>query len=212
VTPGEEYHFPGPILRRMTAEQVWDSFVTLAVFNPEEYQIEPANIEAELLNIDFSKITAQEIFDRDKELRSSDLKKVRDAREKDHRYKGLLLVRASEIPQPPPAGHFLRQFGQSDRESIQASSEDGSVPQVLQMFNGPITHMLLEEGSLLHKTIVTEKTNETRVDAIFMSILSRRADADERALSLQEIKKHGNAGFGNVIWSLVNTREFLFIQ
>ena len=212
VTPGEEYHFPGPILRRMTAEQVWDSFVTLAVFSPEEYQIEPANIEANLLNIDFTKITAQEIFDRDKELRSPELKKVRDARDKDHRYKGLLLVRASEIPQPPPAGHFLRQFGQSDRESIQSSSEDGSVPQVLQMFNGPITHMLLEEGSLLHKTIVTEKTTESRVDAIFMSILSRRADADERTLSLQDIKKHGTARFGNVIWSLVNTREFLFIQ
>ena len=28
---GEVYHFPGPILRRMTAEQVWDSLLTLAV-------------------------------------------------------------------------------------------------------------------------------------------------------------------------------------
>ncbi len=206
------YHFPGPVLRRMTAEQVWDSFITLAVFNPEDYQIEPAHIEGDLLDIDFKSITAQEIFDRDQKLRSAELRKLRDARDKNHRYKGLLLVRASEIPQPPPAGHFLRQFGQSDRESIQGSSEDGSVPQVLQMFNGPITHMLLEEGSLLHTNLVAEKSTDSRIDAIFMSILARKADAEEKTLALEEIKKHGNAGYGNVIWSLVNTREFLFIQ
>lgn len=26
VQPGQPYHFPGPMFRRMTAEQVWDSF------------------------------------------------------------------------------------------------------------------------------------------------------------------------------------------
>ena len=29
------YHFPGPILRRMSAEQLWDSLVTLTTENPE---------------------------------------------------------------------------------------------------------------------------------------------------------------------------------
>jgi len=29
LQPGEEYRFPGPLLRRMSAEQIWDSFVTL---------------------------------------------------------------------------------------------------------------------------------------------------------------------------------------
>ncbi len=35
VHRGDEYHFPGPLLRRMTAEQVWDSFLTLAVVKPD---------------------------------------------------------------------------------------------------------------------------------------------------------------------------------
>mgnify|MGYP000703380187 CR=1 FL=1 len=30
VAAGETYHFTGPLLRRMSAEQVWDSMVTLA--------------------------------------------------------------------------------------------------------------------------------------------------------------------------------------
>ncbi len=33
VAPGETYHFTGPLLRRMSAEQIWDSLVTLASGN-----------------------------------------------------------------------------------------------------------------------------------------------------------------------------------
>jgi hypothetical protein len=212
VTPGEDYHFPGPVLRRMTAEQVWDSFITLAVNKPDEYQKEPARVEAKLLNVDLSKATAQVIYEHNKELGSSDIKKSRDARNKPYSYKGQLLVRASELPSPQPPGHFLRQFGQSDREAIEVSSEDGSVPQVLQMFNGPITHMLLEPESLMYKSVIAEKSAEARIDVIFLSILSRRPTLAERQVALSEIKSHGDAGYGNVIWALVNTREFLFVQ
>ena len=35
VLPGEAYHFQGPLLRRMSAEQIWDSFVTLINPDPE---------------------------------------------------------------------------------------------------------------------------------------------------------------------------------
>lgn len=212
VTPGEDYHFPGPILRRMTAEQVWDSFITLAVTKPDEYQKEPARVEAKLLNVDLAKATAQVIYDHNQEMNSSDIRKSREARNKPYNYKGLLLVRASELPSPQPPGHFLRQFGQSDREAIEVSSEDGSVPQVLQMFNGPITHMLLEPESLMYKNVTSEKSPEGRIEVIFQSILSRRPSAAERQAALAEIKSHGDAGYGNVIWALVNTREFLFIQ
>ncbi len=216
VTPGEEYHFPGPILRRMTAEQVWDSFITLAVFDPENYQMEPARVQAKLLDVDLTKATADEIFKRDQELREATSSKTKDARDKPFRYskfgQTLLLVRASELPSPLPPGHFLRQFGQSDRESIQQSSDDGSVPQVLQMFNGPITHMLLEEKSLMYKNVTAEKAASERIDVIFLTILSRRATPEERVAAQDEIKGDGNAGYGNVIWALVNTREFLFLQ
>ncbi|MCX7408630.1 MAG: DUF1549 and DUF1553 domain-containing protein [Planctomycetales bacterium] len=212
VSLAEPYHFPGPVLRRMTAEQVWDSFITLAVVKPDDYQLEPARVEAKLLDLDLKTATAEEIYKRDQELRGGDLKKSREARKKDHVYKGLLLVRASELETPLPPGHFLRQFGQSDREAIEVSSEDGSVPQVLQMFNGPITHMLLEPGAQMVKNVLAEKAPETRIDVIFQSILARKAIPEERQAALAEIKAHCDAGYGNVIWALVNTREFLFVQ
>lgn len=210
--PGQPYHFPGPILRRMTAEQVWDSFITLAVWTPDDYQMEPARVQAELLNVDLKSVTAEEIFQRDKELRELTSSKYRDARDKNYTYQGVLLARAAELPSPMPPSHFLRQFGQSDRESIEASSTDGSVPQVLQMFNGPITHMILHEKSLMYHNVTKETRLEERVNVIFLTILARRPTEEERGYALEEIKAHGNPGYGNVIWALVNTREFLFIQ
>jgi len=209
---GEPYYFPGPVLRRMTAEQVWDSFITLATLNPDRYQMPPARLQSDLSNLDLSTAEPKDIirrYDKIKELTGARSKKNR---EKDHRYKGLLLVRASELPVPAPADHFLRQFGQSDRELIQGSSQEGSVPQVLQMFNGPITHMLLESGSLMHSNVVKRSSLETRVDVIFKSILSRRPTAKDMQIALAEIKAKGPSGYGNVIWALVNTREFLFIR
>lgn len=212
LQPDEVYHFPGPVLKRMTAEQVWDSFITLAVFHPDEYRQPPSKLERNVLNLDLKSVKGTDVMARFREFNELNSAKVKAAREKDHRYKGQLLVRASELPLPTPPGHFLREFGQSDHELIQASSTEGSVPQVLQMFNGPITHMLLEEGSLMYHNVMAKGTPEERVRIIFLSILGRKPSKDEQKIALEEIRAHNQAGYGNVIWSLVNTREFLFIQ
>ena len=53
------------------------------------------------------------------------------------------LVRASELPSPAPNGHFLREFGQSDRETIQNANFDTSVAQALGLLNGKITDDVL---------------------------------------------------------------------
>ena len=210
VTPGEEYHFPGPILRRMSAEQVWDSFITLAVFEPEEYQAAPASAYEQVLNVDLATIKPPQVEASLEHQR--ELNRLQQERNGAHRYKGQLLVRASELPAPAPPGHFLRQFGQSDREVISGSSTEGSVPQVLQMFNGPITHMLLEPKSLMYSNVTSQKNLKDQIDVIFKSILAREPSAEERSVARKQIDRHGMAGYGNVIWALVNTREFLFIQ
>ncbi len=46
------------------------------------------------------------------------------------------LMRASELEQPAPPGHFLREFGQSERLLADGGVKSGSVPQVLMMMNG----------------------------------------------------------------------------
>ncbi|QDV49736.1 DUF1549 domain-containing protein [Gimesia fumaroli] len=211
VSLSEQYHFPGPVLRRMTAEQAWDSFLTLAVVDPDEYRELPSDLKSEIIAVDLNTATAEEVLEADVKKRA-EIDKTRYKREKKYKYKGQLLARASELPSPVSPSHFLRTFGQSDRELISASSDSGSVPQILFMFNGPVTHMMLEKGSTIYNNVIEQKTIKDGVDVIFMTILSRRPDSEESKIAMDEIEKNGPAGYGNVIWSLVNTREFLFIQ
>jgi hypothetical protein len=209
VPMGEPYHFPGPVLRRMTAEQVWDSFLTLAI-DTTEYREPRAEQWNQALGVNLESIAAPDLLEVDNKVSQLDGLRYRDQAK--HHYKGVLLARASELPSPVPANHFLRMFGQSDRELISASSTTGSVPQILFMFNGPISHMLLEKDSTIYNNIMNRSSITDGVRAVFMTILTREPDEEELQMGIQEVKQYGPAGYGNVVWSLVNTREFLFIQ
>lgn len=210
ILPGQPYHFAGPILRRMTAEQVWDSFLTLAVVKPDEYRELPAEVRSQFQGVDLEKVSAAAVMEANTKTNQVDGDIWK--RQQKYTYKGLLLARASELPSPVAPSHFLRMFGQSDRELISSSSTNGSVPQVLLMFNGPISHMLLEKNTTIYKNVMSHKDPAGGVRVIFMTVLNREPDAEEAALGKEEVKTNGPSGFGNVIWSLVNTREFLFIQ
>jgi hypothetical protein len=88
------------------------------------------------------------------------------------------------------------------------------VPQVLFMYNGPVTHMLLAEGSTIYNNIVRKKVASDAVKVVFLSILNREPDAEELATALAQVRSESKPAiaFGNVVWSLVNTREFMFVQ
>ena len=80
------------------------------------------------------------------------------------------------------------------------------------MFNGPISHKLLYEGTVIYDEVQSAADLRDQIDVIFLSILSRKPSRTDRKLAAAEIQSNGPAGFGNVIWALLNTREFLFIQ
>jgi hypothetical protein len=206
---GQVYHFPGPLLRRMTAEQAWDSFVTLAL-EKDLYREPQASLKGAAQRFNFNRISALEVLD--SESKANEVDRVNNEFRGKFLFKGELIARASELPSPVPPNHFLRMFGQSDRELISASSADGSVPQILFMLNGPISHMLLEKNSTIYNNIMRRNNIPDGVRAAFLTCLSREPDTDELERAVQEVKQKGAAGYGNVVWSLVNTREFLFIQ
>lgn len=207
------YYFQGPVLRRMTAEQIWDSLLTLAVYNAESFTRPSMDSLAQVIDLDLDKAKAadvQKVADEfNGKFSSGAQRKITRER---NSYKGMTLARASELPTPLPPEHFLRQFGQSDRELIEGSGRQGSVSQILTMFNGEITHMMLERGSVIYDTVMRAPSAKDRLDAIFYCILTRPPRSAERTVAQREINAAGNAGYGNVIWALINTKEFLFIQ
>lgn len=208
LDPAKPYLFPGPKLRRMTAEQVWDSLLTMTLETPDATIRPDDDAYVATIALDES-TTPQEVLTKARRL--GELRKSESEERRTRLYKGVELVRASELPQPLPEGHFLRQFGQSDRAAIHDSHTDGTVPQLLTMFNGPVTHMMLEAGSVIYNELVAEKSPDAQVERIFLALLCRKPTVAERQTALREMRT-GAAGYGNVIWALLNTREFLFVQ
>ncbi len=209
LAPDEPYYFPGPLVRRMSAEQVWDSLLTLTLPNPHQYTFDYSEELMQVVNLEGTE-SVDELLARSQTYRDFNNKLGKERAKT--RYKGLELLPASELPQPLPPEHFIRQFGQSDRQQIGDSHTDGTVPQLLAMFNGPVTHMMLERGSVIFNTVVEEKDVGRQVDQMFLSLLGRKPTPAEKKMGLEEMRRAGAAGYGNVIWALLNTREFLFVQ
>jgi len=213
-TSGPPFRFTGPALRRMTAEQLWDSILALVARNEMPFQRPSVAAFAKVADVDLAQTSYAEVeaaYRRYAESFSPNAYR-RDIN-KQYGYQGQVLVRASELPTPLPLGHFLRQFGQSDRQAIEGGRTIATVPQILAMFNGPITHSMLEKGSVIYDEVVSHAPTQA-VDVIFISLLSHRPSAEDRSFAIREIRSAESpaAGCGNLIWALLNTREFIFIQ
>ena len=70
---------------------------------------------------------------------------------------------------------------------------------------------MLEAGSVVHREVMGRAAQRS-VDGRILSILGRMPTNEERVACFREIQENEAAGMGNVIWALLNTREFLFVQ
>ena len=122
-------------------------------------------------------------------------------------------VRAADLKSPAPNGHFLREFGQSDRELVNNANADATVGQSLMMLNGRYFKTLMNPYTMIGRALVHENDPDKLIDTIYLSLLSRHPTADEVALlrPMVEGSKTLEAK-GEALWSVINTREFLFIE
>lgn len=225
------YHFPGPILRRMSAEQLWDSLVTLTTDQPDGIVRRGWSNYREFMYIDTTKLkTVKQIEDYKMQWRN--LSKLTTGEGQAlQRGEGSIgretMVRASEMRLPQRAGHFLRMFGQSDKNLIEGQYTSGSSPQVMALLNGSITNQVLSspEGYLIDEVAFGKGRKGEKIDKIFISVLGRTPSSEEARMaqsmmngrrssgaSEKEERQQIAAGIGDVVWALVNTREFMFIQ
>ncbi len=259
IVPGNPYHFPGPVLSRMSAEQLWDSFVTLSIpyvderepdLRRHEYKVEQLSAyEEKVYELDgkdmltvakkgarMAKDTNGQMAQVQKQLRVAQEKDDREAAARlrkeysqlrnkqrssyaslvmgedydgralygrapggqgnatkgDDRWKNFSknLMRASYVQSPAPPGHFLREFGQSDREVIENASREPSVPQALTLLNGSIySSVLLQKESPLVQGLIRGQSPEEKVRILFLSILNRKPTSEEMETCLAEIRE-----------------------
>jgi hypothetical protein len=229
VKEGKPFYFPGPILRRMSAEQVWDSLVTLMVKDPLRYrQPGPPSLldvydgQSALDFIDrkvdgkyrlVDSVTGENILiDGNEQTASYSQQKISVSSGKGKNQTDLILARASELPQPAPSGHLLRKFGQSERLFVVgASSRVGSVPQLMELMNGFPTEVLTSQDSLLFRKVRSVSDPLKQAEVVFLSILNRLPTESEKKLLLDQIGSSED-DLSDLIWALLNTPEFFFIK
>ncbi|HEV7402254.1 MAG TPA: DUF1549 domain-containing protein [Chthoniobacteraceae bacterium] len=219
------YLFPGPLVRRMTAEQVWDSLVVLSVGPEVDNMVLRRGDDEKLMSVPGA-MTAENV--------KSVIARMKDAGVKvpagggkgapgkggalagefeggtpQQRF-GMLLARASELPQPAPETHFLRLFGQSDRLITDTSTTDGSVPQALMLMNGGAGQLVSDPNCAAVTVAGKAATPEGKVDSLYLAFVGRKPTDDERTAAVKALTT--GLGISDVAWALANTREFLFVQ
>lgn len=226
MTPpeGEEFRFPGPLLRRMTAEQAWDSIVLL-LRGPEIDQLRTDKAPLmQRLVFPFDVSTDREEIGKDQDriiafaeslLTDEQIRKGTTSgrglfmKAPKRRGKGVWL-RASELPQPMEPTHFLRIAGQSARQVADDGSTEGGITESLAFMNGGITENLMNGSTAVMKAASMKRSRADQVTFLYETFLSRQPteqDLERSVVALEE-----GAELQDIVWALLNSREFIFIQ
>jgi len=123
---------------------------------------------------------------------------------------GLVLARASELPQPEKDQHFLRQFGQSDRQIADSTSDEGNIPQVLMLMNGDAQAVIGSPRSLVVQTAQAMATPEQQIESLYVSFFCRKPSTDEITTAKGALTD--GLSLSDLTWVLFNTREFMFVE
>jgi hypothetical protein len=210
----------------MTAEEVWDSLMVLSVGPAVDNMLLRRGDDEKLMSMPGNAMTESNfkiVIDRMREAGVSmtgggkknggasakGLVAEYEGGQPQQRF-GMILARASELPQPAPETHFLRLFGQSDRLIADTSTTDGSVPQALMLMNGGIGQLMSDTNCAAVVEASKAKTDDEKIDSLFLSFLSRKPTDTERPAAREALTT--GLGISDLAWTLANTREFLFIQ
>lgn len=208
------YRFPGPIVRRLSAEQVWDSMMALAVKDLDvKLNFDPpgvAALEAAVGSKKASDVTgvARKMAGEEEREMKAEQRRARLRKEMAKEFAGGGLERASELPQPTPDGHFLRMFGQGNRDFIGDAWSASTVPQALLMLNSSFFDHVARSGSPLSDSLRGANNIRDAARAAFLAVLTREPTQEEIDACQDTLGETRNAKA--LARMLLSTAEFVF--
>ncbi|OAI54709.1 S-layer protein [Planctomycetaceae bacterium SCGC AG-212-F19] len=123
-------------------------------------------------------------------------------------------TRAVQLPDNQVESYFLSVFGRPDSSSACECerSSDASLAQALHLFNS--TELLTKVAGPRAKALAADKRpHEERIKDLYLVALSREPSKEETANLLAHIEKkktNVQQAYEDILWALVNTKEFLF--
>lgn len=125
-------------------------------------------------------------------------------------------VRAIHVWDNRMPSYFFRIFGRPVRATV-CECERSTLPsiaQALHLMNSPEVHeKLTHRHGAARKLADSNLSSEATVDELFLSTLSRFPTTDERALLMAAFEGEGSSrrqAIEDILWSLLNTKEFLY--
>lgn len=204
-----EYVLDGPIVRRLSAEAIVDSFLSLKTETPDQY-----------VATEFRWDGFTNFYEKSQTMGVQDFvnysvngpgrgafqkREEAEAKRRNGETGPKHLWRVSSYGHVDGSHEVAMLMGKSDRELIDGANEEPNIPQILYLMNGHLEQEITAQPlAFIHQKLEGATTPDERLEIIWKSILVRLPKESERALVSHEQD--------DLIWALLNSNEFRFAR
>ncbi|MFN9717873.1 MAG: DUF1553 domain-containing protein [Planctomycetota bacterium] len=123
--------------------------------------------------------------------------------------------RAVELWDNKLPSHFLQVFGRPTRQTVCACERgtEPSIAQALHLMNSETTSARVEHRNGLVARLIDQNPADDRlIDELYLTVLARYPKPSERTLMTEALlsAESRRTGAEDILWTLLNTREFVF--
>lgn len=126
-------------------------------------------------------------------------------------------TRALQLPDPSVGPYFLKVFGQpqGDTACECERSQEANLAQSLHLLNSQEVQSKISNGSGRASLLARDakRGHEERIQELYHWVYSRDPQPEEQKIALAHIAKHEKdpkIAYEDILWALINTKEFLF--
>jgi hypothetical protein len=122
---------------------------------------------------------------------------------------------AMELPDPSVGPYFLKVFGmpQGDTACECERSQEANLAQSLHLLNSREVQDKIARGRAKQLADDKDRPHEEKIQELYRWVYAREPDSEEMQIALAHIAKHQDkpqTAYEDILWALVNTKEFLF--
>lgn len=126
-------------------------------------------------------------------------------------------TKALQLPDPSVGPYFLKVFGQpqGDTACECERSQEANLAQSLHLLNSAEVQNKIGSGSGRATLLANDKArgHDEKIKELYRWVYSREPSADELKIALAHLQKHEanpKTAYEDIVWALINTKEFLF--
>ena len=124
-------------------------------------------------------------------------------------------TRAVQMPDASVAPYFLKVFGQpqGDTACECERSQEANLAQSLHLLNSREVQDKVAKGRAKELAAHKDRPHEDRIKELYRWVYSREPVSEEMQIAVAHIEKHKEQpqiAYEDIVWALINTKEFLF--